>query len=193
MEEQIERLRLRSRRLRTELTPRLDRIHPRLSPTYANESSDILLENCPYHIDEDEPTAAGVSAPTPPPFVITTEDDQEESDENTMMPSPAIMADRLRRESRWRSESDDEEENGGTSRVPLLRRARVFDPWESTSERRWRSHRSIDPIRATRLRAPSRIEPVEEKINGEGLIEPHARFFIARHKNKITIKFHPAM
>ncbi|KAF1957370.1 hypothetical protein CC80DRAFT_491497 [Byssothecium circinans] len=190
MEEQIERLRLRTRQLRTELTPLLDRSRSGQSRTNGNESNDVLPENCPYYIDDDDPAAAGVSAPTPPPFAITTEDDQEDSDDNATMPSPAIMADRLRRESRWRSESDEEEGNDASARVPLLRRARALDSWENFNERRWRSQRSVDPIRATRLRAPSRIG---QDTDGEGLVEPHARFFIARHKNKITIKFHPAI
>ncbi|KAF2639046.1 hypothetical protein P280DRAFT_403648 [Massarina eburnea CBS 473.64] len=195
MEEQIERLRLRTRQLQTELTPLLDEDRNRRRRTNVNvtESDEALPDNCPYHIEDEEPSAAGVSAPTPPPFTITTEDDQEDSEDNATM-SPAVMADRLRRERRWRPESDEEEGNESSARVPLLRRARALDSLENFNERRWRSHRlSIDPIRATRLRAPSRIEPTEEEIDAKGLIEPHARFFIARNKNKITIKFHPAI
>jgi hypothetical protein len=185
MEEQIQRLRLRSRRLPTGMDPpSLDR-----NTTNDSDSDDALAENCPYHGDDGESIATGLSIP---PFTVTNEED-DDSDDNATMPSPAVMADRLRRESRWRPESDDEEDGEDAfSRVPL-RRARGLDSWENFTERRWRSQRSqIDPIRATRLRTPSRIAPTEDATDPEaGLIEPHARFFIARHKNKITIKFHP--
>jgi hypothetical protein len=192
IEERIERLRLIRGRLQTEVAER-DRY--RDDWTSAN-AEDETAEYCPYHVDEGEATAIGVSAPTPPPFTITTESGQEESDENDAMPSAAVMADRLRRESRWRPESDDEDEEGHDLRwrFPPLRRSNALDFLDHPGERRWRNQRSINPIRrAAPLRAPSRIEPKETETESEGLIAPHARFFIARHKNKITIKFHPAM
>lgn len=168
---------------------------------------DTTAENCPYYIDDDESMTAGVSAPTPPPFTVTTEDEHDESDSNPSMPAPAIIADRLRRESRWRPDSDEDDEDGDDTEflMPLLRRANALDSWENFRERRWRSQRQsqINPIRATRLRTPSRIEPEDHHHHGDddggadegssAIIQPHARFFIARHKNKITIKFHPAV
>lgn len=192
IEERIERLRLRRGRLQTEVA---DRDRYRETWTSANAEDDAA-DYCPYHVDEGDGSAMGVSAPTPPPFTITTESGQEESDEGDTMPSAAVMADRLRRESRWRPESDNEDEEGQEMRyrLPPLRRANALDFLDTPGERHWRSQRGIDPIRrAAPLRAPSRIEPKESETESDGLIAPHARFFIARHKNKITIKFHPAM
>jgi len=192
IEERIERLRLIRGRLQTEVAERDRYRHEWASANAGDETA----EYCPYHVDEDGATTAiGVSAPTPPPFTITTESGQEESDENDAMPSAAVMDDRRRRESRWRPESDDEEEGHDLRyRFPPLRRSNALDLLDSSGDRRWRSQRSFNPIRrAAPLRAPSRIEPKESETESESLIAPHARFFIARHKNKITIKFHPAM
>lgn len=193
LEERIERLRVRSRRFRVEPSMPWDVDSQGENETSANNDNDFT-DNCPYHIEDGEPMAAGVSAPTPPPFTVTTEDEQEDSDENEALPSAAVMADRLRRESRWRPDSDDDDEGDDLLyRFPPLRRAHALDSLENFGERRWRSQQYIDPIRATRLRTPSRIEPKDSEAEPDGLISPHARFFIARHKNKITIKFHPAM
>ncbi|KAF2715203.1 hypothetical protein K504DRAFT_421752 [Pleomassaria siparia CBS 279.74] len=153
---------------------------------------DDIGENCDYPPTDDQPypSARRISAPTPPPFTITTESDPE-SDELDEVPSAAIMADRLRRESRWRPDSD-EDEDELVYRFPPPRRSYALDSLENFGERRWRER--LDPIRAARLHGPSRIEPTTDKASeSEGLIAPHARFFIAKHKNKITIKFHPAV
>jgi hypothetical protein len=59
---------------------------------------------------------------------------------------------------------------------------------------RWRILRNpIEPIRATRLHTPSRIQAREEFAGDDTVLKPSARFFIQRHRNKITVKFHPAM
>ncbi|KAF2785643.1 hypothetical protein K505DRAFT_261651 [Melanomma pulvis-pyrius CBS 109.77] len=150
---------------------------------------DEIAENCDDPAEEPFTSAAGISAPTPPPFTVTTESDPE-SDENDDVPSAAIMADRLRRESRWRPDSDDEDEHL-LYPFPPPRRSYALDSLENYGGRRWRTDR--DPIRATRLRGPSRIEATDNVSQLEGLIAPHAKFFIAKHKNKITIKFHPAV
>lgn len=104
------------------------------------------------------------------------------------------MADRLRRESRYRSEDDDDDELEDLIIQPLRRAhpLQSFDSLPSGSSLRY-SSRAHDPIRATRLRTPSRIGPKSTHGDSESLVMPNARFFIARHKNKITIKFHPAM
>lgn len=192
MEEQIERLRLRSRRLQVESSVRSSRERGREERRNLLNEDDIFAENCEDPGDDSYATAAGVSAPTPPPFTITTESD-EESEEHEELPSAAIMADRLRRESRWRGESDDEEDD--MFRAPPLRRSYALDSPENYNEHRWRLglERHIDPIRATRRRTPSRFEAREGQSEPDGLIAPHAKFFIAKHKNKITIKFHPAV
>lgn len=190
MDAQIERLRLRSRRRHVEASVRSDRDgRVNRNSTTANQD-DALGESCEDAEDEAYAMAAGVAAPTPPPFTVLTESD-EESDENEEVPSAAILADRLRRESRWRTESDEDEDD--LYRFPPPRRPYTLDTWESNSERRWRNERHLDPIRATRRQTPSRIEPKDGPSESEPLINPHAKFFIAKHKNKITIKFHPAM
>ncbi|KAF2652346.1 hypothetical protein K491DRAFT_695666 [Lophiostoma macrostomum CBS 122681] len=195
MEERIERMRLRSRRQR-DLMRRsnelLERSRRQLAEDWAMDSlDDAPGEHCEDPADENYTPAAAVSAPTPPPFTITTES-EEDSDANEDMPSAAIMADRMRRESRWRTDSDEDEEDEISNRF-TLRRSHALDALESYGEfRRWRNERHLDPIRATRRQTPSRIvEPKE--MQGDGLIAPHANFFIAKHKNKITIKFHPAV
>jgi hypothetical protein len=188
IEERIERPRMRRGRLQTEMAGR-DRDH---ESRRSEDIEDETAEYCPYQVDEGEATAIGVSAPTPPPFTITTES-AEESDEHEALPSAAVMADRLRRESRWRPVSDDEGDDL-LYRLPPLRRSYALDSLENFGERRWRGQRAIHSIRrAAPLHAPSRIEPKENVTEADGVIAPHARFFIARHKNKITIKFNPAM
>jgi hypothetical protein len=148
------------------------------------------MENCEEPEEEPYTTAAGISAPTPPPFTVTTES-EEESESNEELPSAAIMADRLRRESRWREDTDEEEDD--LYRFPPPRRSYALDLWEANPDRRWRNERYMDPIRAQRRGAPSRIEVKESQSETDSTITPHAKFFIAKHKNKITIKFHPAV
>ncbi|PSN70947.1 hypothetical protein BS50DRAFT_608046 [Corynespora cassiicola Philippines] len=184
LEEQIGRLGLRQPGRR----PPLGSPRRRGDQERVDEDDDVYGEPCDYPADESYSAPPGVSAPTPPPFSIAFES-EEESEGNEELPSAAVMADRLRRESRWRPESDDDEDDT-INRLPPLRRAYALDTY---GERRWRSERYLDPIRATRLRNPSRIEPKHVGLDTEGLIAPHARFFIQKHKNKITIKFHPAV
>jgi hypothetical protein len=189
VEARIERLRIRTRLLNAEsnLRAELDRRRSDFLPADADD--DVFGDNCDYIADGSYSAAAGVSAPTPPPFTVTTASEDEESDSNEELPSAAIIADRLRRESRWRPNSDDDEDE---PRFGPLRRA---PPLEYTSYREWRRRqdRHAEPIRASRLGGPSRIEPSDTAAASETLIQPHARFFIAKNKNKITIKFHPAM
>ncbi|KAF1839010.1 hypothetical protein BDW02DRAFT_564346 [Decorospora gaudefroyi] len=149
-------------------------------------------DNCDHAAEEPYSSAAGVSAPTPPPFTVTTvASEEEESDSNQELSSAAVMADRLRRESRWRPDSDDEDEET-MPRLGPLRRAPALD-YSTYGEWRERRERHLDPIRATRVTTPSRIEPSEPSADADSLLPPHARFFIAKNKNKITIKFHPAI
>ncbi|KAF1966465.1 hypothetical protein BU23DRAFT_560161 [Bimuria novae-zelandiae CBS 107.79] len=194
--ERVENLRLRSRR-----HPMLQAVLDRNveQPSTADDDEDALNE-CPYHIEEGDPNAAGMSAPTPPPFTTTTESEPEDAEGSETMPSAAVMADRLRRESRYRSEGENYDDREDLIQHPLasLRRAEPLDSprFQSYHERaqRWRAlQNNIEPIRATRLRTPSRIEPKHTPQAETELIKPHARFFIARHKNKITVKFHPAI
>ncbi|KAF2004522.1 hypothetical protein P154DRAFT_45883 [Amniculicola lignicola CBS 123094] len=184
VEDRIERLRLRSRQLQMEAN-RERRRDERRTATFLD---NFIADNCEFPNEDSHATAAGISAPTPPPFTVTTESGDDESDENEELPSAAIMADRMRRESRWRPESDDEEDDPLSPRYPPNR----FENSEYLRGGRWRPSRYSDPIRATRLRTPSRIEPTDHVPETEGLT-PHAKFFIAKNKNKITIKFHPAV
>jgi hypothetical protein len=192
VEARIERLRIRTRILNAESYSRAeqDRRRNRFQP---DVQDDVFGDNCDYIADSSYSAAAGISAPTPPPFTVTTASEDEESDSNEDLPSAAIMADRLRRESRWRPNSDDDDDDDNDQpRFGPIRRA---PPLEYTSYREWRRRqdRHAEPIRASRLGAPSRIEPSDVAAASDALIRPHARFFIAKNKNKITIKFHPAM
>lgn len=195
--ERVSSMRLRAHRPRT-----MDQPRNRRDEHSSVDDEDDVVNECPYHIEEGDPDAAGISAPTPPPFTTTMESEPEDSEESEALPSAAIMADRLRRESRYRSEGEDDDDREDFIQHPLaaLRRAEPLGSPRLRSfheqAQRWRAmqnNTNIDPIRATRLRTPSRIEPKHNRIESEDLIQPHARFFIARHKNKITIKFHPAM
>lgn len=202
MEEQIERLRLRERRTQNEPNPRINHDHQRHETRTARleDDEDSFADHCDYPI-EDYTHPAGVSAPTPPPFTISTET-EEESDSNEELPSPAIRADRLRRERQWRPESDEEdgEQPYNLPPLPPLRRSYNLTSLDDSFGERYRrasgrylGESYMEPIRASRLRMPSRIEPKESTADSDNLITPNARFFIAKNKNKITIKFHPAV
>jgi hypothetical protein len=187
MEQRIENLRLRTQRQHREPW-----VHPELGQHQGQQQSaqdgdGVSGDNYDY------PGIIRVLAPTPPPFTVTTASDEEESasDSNEELPSAAVMADRLRRESRWRAETDDDDEEI-TPRFGGLRRARPLD-YSTYDEWQARRQRYEQPLRATQLDAPSRMEPLETLPGAHGLLPPHARFFIARNKSKITIKFHPAM
>jgi len=155
---------------------------------------------CDQAAEEPYPDAVGMSAPTPPPFTVTTATEEDDSDSNEEISSPAIMADRLYRESRWRPDSDEEGgngENGGgdddyMQRPGQLRRVPAL-AYSTYSEWQQRRERYFEPIRASRVAAPSRIQTTETPTTAEAILPPHARFFIAKHKNKITIKFTPAI
>jgi len=197
MEERIENLRLRSERLNAESADlisslRSDSERRRILRQMVEHEDEADGENCEHAGEESYSGPAGVSAPTPPPFTVTTAASEEESsDSNEEQPSAAIMADRLRRESRWRPDSDDDDDEI-VPRLGPLRRAPALD-YSTYGEWQERRERYLQPIRASRVAAPSRIEPSEPSPDTDVLIPPHARFFIAKNKNKITIKFHPAI
>ncbi|KAF2026083.1 hypothetical protein EK21DRAFT_75007 [Setomelanomma holmii] len=187
MEQRIENLRLRTQRQGLEPWVHPEHDHIQSQHQSRRDADNMSGDICDY------PGIVRVLAPTPPPFTVTTASDEEESESesNEELPSAAIIADRLRRESRWRAETDDENEEI-TPRFGGLRRARALD-YSTYDEWRERRQRYAQPLRATQLDAPSRIQPSEPLPETEGLIAPHARFFIARNKSKITIKFHPAI
>lgn len=196
VQERIERLRIRNDRWNAEPASlnsslRSDSDRRRILRQMVENEDEIDGDNCDHTADDSNTGPAGVSAPTPPPFTVTTASEEEESDSNEEQPSAAIMADRLRRESRWRPDSDDEDDET-MPRLGPFRRAPPLD-FSSYSEWRERRERYLEPIRAARVGAPSRIEPSDPAYSAESLIPPHAKFFIAKNKNKITIKFHPAM
>jgi hypothetical protein len=184
MEERIENLRLRSERINAESANlisslRSDSERRRIMRQMVEHEDEADGDSCD-HAAEDP--YSSISAPTPPPFTVTTAaSSEEDSDSNEEQPSAAIMADRLRRESRWRPDSDDDDDEA-IPRLGPLRRAPAFDP--STH---YRYGSRMEPIRASRVPAPSRIEP------SQSCVVPHAKFFIAKDRNRITIKFHPAM
>lgn len=198
MADRIEMLRLRSERLNAESANLISSLRSDaerrriLRQMVENETQDEGdLDNCDHAPEDSYSGAARVSAPTPPPFTVTANSEDEESDSNEELPNAAILADRLRRESRWRPDSD-AEDDAITPPLGPLRRAPALD-YSTYNEWRERRQRYLDPIRASRIDVPSRLEFSHSDHDTSGLIAPHARFFIAKNKNKITIKFHTAM
>jgi hypothetical protein len=178
--------RIRNRRHQMEHALYANRIRRREEREHDAAEDDMVGDVCEDLEEDEDAAAAGISAPTPPPYTVTTES-EEESDGEDELPSEAVLADRLRRESRMSADGD---EYGDAIRP----RRYLLDGW-ATSNRdardAWRRER-MGPIRARRRETPSRIEP-KEGAESEARIEPHAKFFIAKHKSKITIKFHPHM
>lgn len=198
VEARIERLRLRTRRLNQESHARAYLSQQR-TPEPLVESDEDVDFDCDYT------TSAGVSAPTPPPFNVTTTSEEEEESANDDYPNVETMADRIQREGRWRSNSEDEEEDvvsrrgTGARFRQLLETAQFADDYEMRSRRiaigpRYRDLLdNTEPIRASRLVRPSRIDAGVEDAERGYVLAPHARFFIKKNRNKITIKFEPAV
>lgn len=157
--------------------------HPAFIPM-----EDTYLEHCTWDQPAGGPFSGNVplSAPTPPPFTVTTASEDDDSDSSEEMPSAAVMVDRMRRESRWRAESEDDDE--ATPRPGALRRASALND-EARQRRELR--RRYDASRSARDATRSCVEPARDLSNT--LIAPHAEFFIEKNKSKITIKFHPPM
>ncbi|KAF2490566.1 hypothetical protein BU16DRAFT_432512, partial [Lophium mytilinum] len=167
--------RLRWQRSRRRLHDELMHEEPR-PPTRHDSPSNATInmaDNCDWPVADSTHSSAGVSAPTPPPFTVTTESDGDSSEDE--QPSAAVLRDRLHRDSQWRVDTDDEEDAA---------RAAFWEPRDGRFG-------SSGYLRATRRSTPSRIEPKDASPEADGLIPPHARFFIAKHKNKITVKFDP--
>ncbi|KAF2750113.1 hypothetical protein M011DRAFT_474590 [Sporormia fimetaria CBS 119925] len=137
-------------------------------------------EVCEEPDAESYAEAIGVSAPTPPPFSFTTES-EEESEENEDLTNDTVMADRLNRERRWREDSPSDEDYFAARFMN-----RLPGQWPG------RNHVRLPPRRAARRVTPSRIVP-KEPPDGEAPIVPNAKFFIAKDKSKISIRFHPAL
>ena len=198
VETRIERLRLRTQRLNQEL-------HARAHPDSQRSSEPPVESDEELDFDCDYTASAGVSAPTPPPFNVTTTSEEEEESSNDDYPNVETMADRIHRESRWRPSSDDEgddvapRQGTGARFRQLLETAQFADDYEMRSRRislgpRYRNLLdSTEPIRASRLSRPSRIDAGVEDVENGNVLAPHAKFFIKKNRSKITIKFEPAM
>lgn len=142
-----------------------------------NNSPASGNDQCDWPFAEHETTARDLTAPTPPPITITTETDNDSTDEEVS--SAAILADRERRDNRWRPDSDSEEFHFPRPIEILSRSAR-------------RRRGSIGYIRSVQRTMQSRIEAREgSPDDGGDLIEPHAQFFIEKNRSKVTIKFDP--
>lgn len=201
VEARIERLRLRTRRLNQESRARAQLDQQRIQEPLVESDEDIDLG---INFDCDYTESAGISAPTPPPFNVTTTSEEEDESSNDDYPNVETMADRIQREGRWRPGSDDEDEDvaprqgTGARFRQLLETAQFADDYEMRSRRlnlgpRYRNLLdNTEPIRASRLARPSHIEAGTAEP-GRDVLAPHARFFIKKNKNKITIKFEPAM
>lgn len=191
MEERIENLRLRANR-RSRQTWDSSRSSRRRRQTHFDD--DASGDHCDYTVDDSHSGVIRLSAPTPPPFTVTAEtDEEEESDSTEEMPSAAVMADLMRRESLWRGRESDDEEEETAPRFGRLRRARPldFNAFNDWNERHRAQHQGS--IRASLRGAPSRLETPEAIPEAANLLPPHARFFIAKNKSTLTIKFHPAI
>jgi len=153
--------------------------HPmRIPSSFDLENCDPPFRDLPQR-DEDPasanaPTSAPTTAPTPPPFIVTTEYDESSSDADEASSNPAIMADRIRRDSRWRANSEEEDED--------LAAMNVF--WDQRHENRQLG--GIGYIRANRASSPTQVQ-----ASTGDLLAPHARFFIEKDKSKISVRFDP--
>lgn len=191
MEERIENLRLRANR-----RSRHTWHSSRSSRRQRQQVEDFLHgDHCDYAADDSHSGVIRLSAPTPPPFTVTAEtDEEEESDSTEEVPSAAVMADLMRRESLWRgAESDDDDDEESAPRFSRLRRARPLDFGAYNDWHPAQRAQHQESIRASLRGAPSRIETPEALPEAANLLPPHARFFIAKNKSTLTIKFHPAM
>ena len=200
VESRIERLRLRTQRLtqqgHAQAEAQSENIRSSEPPAESDEDIDF---------DCDYTASAGISAPTPPPFNVTTTSEEDEESSNDDYPNVETMADRIQREGRWRPSSDDENEdvaprrNTGARFRQLLQSAHFADDYEMRARRislgpRYRNILdNTEPIRASRLSRPSKIDAGPVDADRRNVLAPHARFFIKKNKSKITINFQPAM
>lgn len=190
MEERIENLRLRANRRSRQTWD-----SSRSSRRRRQQIDDFLHgEHCDYTADDSHSGVIRLSAPTPPPFTVIAEtDEEEESDSQEEMPSAAVMADLMRRESLWRGADSDEDDEETAPRFGRLRRARPLDFSAYNDWHPGQRGQHQESIRASLRGAPSRIETSEALPQAANLLPPHARFFIAKNKSTLTIKFHPAI
>ncbi|KAJ4984011.1 hypothetical protein SVAN01_10505 [Stagonosporopsis vannaccii] len=198
VESRIERLRLRTRQFNQDLHVPAFTENQR-SPEPPAESDEEIDFDCDYT------ASAGVSAPTPPAFNVTTTSEEEEESSNDDYPNVETMADRIQREGRWRPGSNDEDEDiaprrgTGARFRQLLETAQLADDYDMRARRislgpRYRNLLdNTEPIRASRLSRPSRIDAGMDEVEKGTVLAPHARFFIKKNRSKITIKFQPAI
>ncbi|OMP89157.1 hypothetical protein BK809_0005878 [Diplodia seriata] len=155
---------------------RLLRMRRRLE---SRQHRDTTSDNCDYSESTDRPAIISPSAPTPPPALqglhVTQEEDDQSSESEPDQPSASIMADRLRRDSRWRAESEEDDYEDEMRNVNHL----------------WDRRTGPGIIRSARRNTPSKIEPEETAVVDGDVLAPHARFFMQKSKSKITIRFDP--
>ncbi|KAL1628570.1 hypothetical protein SLS56_005802 [Neofusicoccum ribis] len=158
---------------------RLLRMRRRLE---SRQNRDTNSDNCDYSETNDRPSIISPTAPTPPPPLqglhVTQEEDDESSESEPDQPSASIMADRLRRDSRWRPGSEDREDD-------------YEDEMRTASHLLWDRRTGPGIIRSARRSTPSKIEPEESAVVDGDVLAPHARFFMQKNKSKITIRFDP--
>lgn len=190
----MESLRLRNRQHLNEDEERWTRDQNRDGPE--RRSRDLwslppvsFPEICEDPPSDELPAIVGVSAPTPPPFTVLNESEDESEDDEEVPRQPSA----------WRGESDGEDDEDARysrqhSRQHYPRQhSRFTRLWDDVSRDRTPLLQHYESARPTRRRSPSRIETKDSNAASEPVILPHAKFFIAKHKSKITIKFHPTM
>jgi len=170
-------------------------------------ASTGYLDNCDWPSLEPLPANATevTRAPTPPPFTVDAESDDGASDGDDRdefgglhnnLPPPPIWADRTERVAdRMRSVSR-------SHRAPLT--DYQSDNNSSDDEMRWTTALLEEPPRPSSLFArpprrstPGRIEPpspiVGQPKEGETLLTPNGKFFMSKHRSRISVKFDPPM
>lgn len=168
-------------------------------------ASTSYLDNCDWPPLEPAPAnpTEFARAPTPPPFTVDAESDDGASDIDDRdefgglhdnLPPPPIWADRTERVAeRIRSLS--------RSRRALLADY-PSDNNSSDDETRWASAQLEELPRPSSLFArpqrrstPGRIESppqiVVQPKEGEKPLTPNGKFFMAKHRSKISVKFDP--
>lgn len=168
------------------------RLRERNDELYAAMARRELLAEARRSRNRDESESAATTLPNlencdwpppPPPFTVTTETD-DESDAGEDESSAAVLADRSRRDARWPPESDSDDD--GDDELAALNSF-----WEARGD--YRALAGPGYARAVRRSTPSRIEPRETRAAAAAAsaVAPHARFFIAKNKSKITVRFDP--
>lgn len=130
-----------------------------------------------------------ISAPTPPPFIVTTDCSDHSHDEEEES-SAATLADRFRRDHIPQIAIDSSSDSTDDGDLSI---SRVVTVRARQGARQRRNGRRAIPSRIG-IVAPNAADELRNAGNGTPPIDvlaPHAKFFIEKDKNTISIKFEP--